>query len=116
MSELKIDRRDPPPWPRICRIAVRDNGPDHNLDRGCLLLGMTHPEIFQPGYVYEIYEINGEHIIKKLGISAATGEDHPVGCTWSRDVNGVVLDGNHLRTKEEYAARQKLLEEERGRE
>lgn len=92
-------------WPKIARIAVR---PDENKDR-FLILGLTHPDIFKPGKVYEIIEILGCHIIKEIGESAASLEKN--GVAWSRDVNGIVIDGNHLRTVEEYKRRESLAEE-----
>jgi hypothetical protein len=92
---------------RFARIAIR---PDGDTGR-CLILGLTNPEVFKPGHLYEIVEFDGEHIIRDLGLSAATPDDHPVGVTWSRDANGLVIDGGHLLTVEEHKAKMASLEE-----
>lgn len=87
---------------RFARIAVRQDN-DKDPDKGCLILGLTHGDVFKPGHVYEIVEIEGEHIIRDMGVSAATPEVHPSGVTWHRDANSLILDGGHLFTIAEHA-------------
>lgn len=90
---------------RIARLAVRagDKG-----DEGHLILGLTHHEVFKPGHVYEIVEIMGEHIIRDLGVSAATMCTPRYGPSWSNDVNMLVNDGRHLLTASENALKSVL--------
>lgn len=89
---------------RCARIAVRS---DVSKDGHCLVLGITNPEVFKPGKVYEVIEIDGEHIIKELGDSAATAGVAGY-VTWSQDANTLVETGMHLLTIEEYRAKCQL--------
>lgn len=104
---------------RIARLAVRPN-PGHESE-GVLILGLGHVDIFKPGKVYEVIEIMGEHIIREVGDSAANDILDPKsacgfkvrfpGCTWNRDVNGLVIDGRHLLTATEVLAAEKYQED-----
>lgn len=85
------------------RIAVRPNSREKSLEHdGCLILGLTHPDIFKPGHVYEITKVLDEFIVKDLGPGSADAEP-PIetGVTWSRDANALIRDGRHLFTQAE---------------
>jgi hypothetical protein len=87
---------------RIARFAVRpDPGSEH-----LVILGITHPEVFKPGRLYEVIEVDGEHIIKDVGESAAALERS--GAAWSRDANSLIREGHHLHTKDEWLRRERI--------
>lgn len=93
---------------RVARIAVRAGDKTGAAGEGSLILGLTHNEVFKPGHVYEIVEIMGEHIIRDLGLSAATVCIPRYGPSWNHDVNTLVGDGRHLLSVSEFGLKSVL--------
>jgi hypothetical protein len=85
---------------RICRLVVRDtDDPNDGLIIGAKLKGTDNP--LEPGDVWEIREILGELVLKKIGKShiPARGE-----YSWNVDISDLLLyEKQYLfLTKEEY--------------
>lgn len=91
---------------RLARFAVR---PDPGSG-GLLILGLSHPDIFEAGVVYEVTEFDGEQVIRKVGPSSASEDRN--GLSWSRDANGLIRDGEYLFTEDEHRQRVAMWQDE----
>jgi hypothetical protein len=86
----------------FCRIAVRSDGR--------LILGAQSEDniLLEPGAIYEICGLPGDDtslVLRRVGVSAATGDSSIRGLSWGRDVGSLVMDGFYLLTEEEHEKR-----------
>ncbi len=66
-------------------------------DRG-IILGKSKNNVFEPGYVYEAFEMLDEIVIRKIGPSAMLTDmqtDKSSSC-WAWDANTQITQGFHL--------------------
>ena len=78
----------------FARLIVRSDG---------LMLGKSFG-LFEPDCVYQVELILGEFVIRKLGHASVN---------WDLDANGIISNGNHLYTDEEF---RKLLDAKQRKE
>ena len=77
---------------RIARLAVRpEQGKEH-----LAVIGITHPEVLKADTVYEIIEIDGEHVIQELGPSALGAKDSPPLAPWGKDISSLFYGADEL--------------------
>jgi hypothetical protein len=103
----------------IARLVSRSSSATSATDG--LLIGtrLTGETFFKPNMVYEILEIDGQHVIREVGTSVIAdpnaGEnvsDSPVRETWGAPLNHVLCQGKNLfLSREEFAQLNQPCEE-----
>lgn len=100
----------------IARLVTRLQGEGDGLFIG---VTMKDHNFFEPNTVYEVVDVLGQHIIRKVGqgVVAEEGETvaaSPVRLHWSTEIGYVIGVGGAslFLTREELAAHSKQLEDE----
>ena len=85
---------------RIMKLPLHDN----------VLIGRDLANIFKNGYVYEIKEFDGEHIITCLGESALFSDASQGYPNQHSKINEIMRTGVYMMTKDEFG---KIYHEDR---
>lgn len=79
---------------KFARFVVRD--------ASGLILGKSFGGLLKPGRVYQIVEILDELMIKDMGPSALNKPSLVASCSWDHEASGIVENGHHLHTRDEF--------------